>query len=447
MSRRQPSGFSPERLLAALPPLKGVLRLWVAYSGGCDSCVLLHALASLCSQLSVELRAVHVDHRLNPHSAHWAAHCRSVCEALGVDSVGLQVDAVPRGGESPEAAARRARYTALQALMEEGDVICTAHHQDDQAETLLLQLLRGAGPKGMAAMPFEGKLGRAKLIRPLLSFSRDELYEYATAQGLTWIEDPSNADTGFNRNYIRHQVVPVLQQRWPAVNRVLCRGAGHCGEAAQLLDELAAMDLVVVAGTEADRLVVARLLELSVARQKNLLRYWLRGLGFSLPSESKLHHILSDVLVAAPDAAPCVAWSGVEIRRFRGALYAVREAVAFASDSSLPVTINQTVQLPDGSRLDLVVEDGALRLSLAKLRQAPLAIRFRQGGESIRPVGCHHHRSLKNLFQEAGIAPWLRRRQPLLYVGDELVAVVNLCISGGWEAADDEPGVVVEWRR
>ncbi len=446
MSRRKGAGFSPAQLLETLPPLERPARLWVAYSGGCDSHVLLHALALLRPQLPVELKAVHVDHGLDPRSSQWAAHCHSVCRALGVDCVGLSVDASPAAGESPEAAARRARYAALAALMAEGDLICTAHHQNDQAETLLLQLLRGAGPKGMAAMAASAELGAARLVRPLLPFGRDELSEYALAQGLVWIEDPSNADTGFSRNYLRHQVMPVLQQRWPALNRVLSRSADHCGEAAQLLDELAQMDLCAVGDGAVDRLVVKHLLALSTARQKNLLRYWLHHLGFPLPSEAKLRHILSDVLMASADAAPCVAWPGVAVRRFRGALYAVREAVAFAPDSTIPVEIGQSTPLPDGSRVELKVGREALRLSLEKLHQAPLTIRFRQGGESIQPAGRRHHRSLKKLFQEADIPPWQRPLQPLLYAGEELVAVVDLCVAEGWQADAGEPGVAVVWQ-
>ena len=452
MSRQKQPGFSPARLLETLPPLHQATRLWVAYSGGCDSLVLLHALASLRPQLALELRAVHVDHGLHPQSAQWADHCRAVCNSLDLPCVSLNVDAAPQTGESPEAAARRARYAALEALMAAGDVICTAHHQDDQAETLLLQLLRGAGPKGMAAMPAAAELGPAQLLRPLLSFGRDELRSYATAQGLAWIEDPSNTDVGPGRNYLRHQVVPVLRQRWPAVDRVLCRSARHCGEAAELLDELAALDLAAARepGVGGGVLVISRLLELSTARQKNLLRHWLHGLGFSLPSEAKLQHILSDVLLAAPDAAPCVAWPGVAVRRFRGGLYAVREVAAFAADACVPVELDQlaarSIQLPDGSRVEMGTGQGAMKLSLAKLRQAPLSIRFRQGGESIQPAGRSHHRSLKKLFQEADVPPWWRPRQPLLYAADELVAVVNLCISEGWAAEEGEPGVGVVWQ-
>ena len=441
------SGFSPEKLLQALPPLAGLRTLWVAYSGGRDSHVLLHALAELRAELACALKAVHVDHGLQPESGRWASHCEAVCRALGVDYVALKVDATPLPGESPEAAARKARYAALAELMGAGDGLCTAHHQDDQAETLLLQLCRGAGPKGLAAMPEQGSLGQARLIRPLLGFSRQALTEYALGQGLVWIEDPSSADTSLSRNFVRHRLMPVFRQQWPSAARSISRSARHCAEAAELMADLAALDLAAVAGAQGGTLAVDRLRQLTVPRQKNLLRHWLTRQGFAMPSEVKLQHLLNDVVAARADALPCVAWAGVEIRRFRGLLYAVPPAPSIPAGFSLPWDGRSAVAWPDGSLIEAGEgEAGSLCLDEKRLRRARLALRVRQGGESIRPRGSAHHRSLKKLLQESGVPPWLRSRQPLLYADDELIAVVGLCVSAAWAAPEGEPGVVVRWR-
>ena len=234
--RRRQTLFSPENLGAILQDFPAVARFWLAYSGGCDSHVLVHAAAQLRAVVAERIfHVVHVDHGLQTASAEWARHCAAVCEELALPFTLLRVDARGSLGESPEAAARHARYRALASLMQAGDCLLTAHHQDDQAETLLLQLLRGGGPHGLAAMPALSPFAAGMHARPMLTFSREELRRYAQRHALQWIDDPSNADSGFDRNYLRNSVMPVLRERWPAVARVLARGAGHQAEAAQLL--------------------------------------------------------------------------------------------------------------------------------------------------------------------------------------------------------------------
>ena len=294
----------------------------VAYSGGVDSHVLLHLVVKQCRELAGRvLAAVYVDHGLQVASVAWAEHCRQVCRELGVQLICLSVDAQAAAGESPEAAARRARYSTLEELVGEGDALLVAHHRDDQAETLLLQLLRGAGPRGLAAMPASAPLGKGRLLRPLLELERAQILDYARAHGLCWVDDPSNADKDLDRNYLRHEILPRLKTRWPGMSRTLTRSARRCAESSALNDELAENDLFSIINKGC--LSVPDLALLAAPRQRNVLRYWLRTLDLPSPSEAQLERVLSDVIAALQDREPCVQWAGAQVRRYRNHLYAM----------------------------------------------------------------------------------------------------------------------------
>lgn len=418
---------------------------WVALSGGLDSRVLLHHLAQHRDRLGLPLGAVHVDHGLQSASAEWAARCRTWCENDAIEFVLHTVSARPQPGESPEAAAREARYRALRDWLPAQHCLVTAHHQDDQAETLLLQLLRGSGPKGLAAMPESGGFGAGWLCRPLLDIPREHLLAYAREAGLEWIEDPSNTDTGYDRNYLRHDILPRLRDRWPGASRVLSRGARHQADAAALLDDLAVSDLGQLAGQEANALSVTALLGFTPVRRRNLLRYWLHSLGLSLPTEAILEQIDTSVLKAGADAMPVVHWPGAEVRRYRDRLYAMRplpaapgQPMAWEGDSS-------GSNIP-GGQLQVTRARGR-GLSARVLDCGRLQIGFRQGGESIEPAGRGHRHSLKHLFQERGIPPWERDRAPLIQCDGKLIAVAGLWIAEGWQAGPEEIGLVLEWSR
>ncbi len=428
-----------------MPPLAATSTVWVGFSGGCDSHVLLHLLSRLRQSQPFDLRAVYVNHGLSPKAAEWGEHCHAVCDALRVDFYYQQVDATPKAGESPEAAARHARYAAFTEMLQPGDYLCTAHHQDDQAETLLLQLLRGAGPKGLAGMPASSPLGKATQLRPLLGFSQAQLLEYAQQHKLNWIEDESNSDTGFNRNYLRHDVMPALRQRWPSADATIARSAANCAEAAQLLEVLASQDYQSVKSESSTELDVHKLLELDFARQKNLLRYWVRQAGMSLPSEIKLQHIISDVLHAAADKSPCVKWLGAEVRRFDGRVYLMEPMLDFDRAELLEWhDLDHPLQLPNEVMLVCQQSKKLPALSLKKLRTAKLEIRFRHGGEQIRLPGKQHHVELKKLFQQQGIPPWQRQRIPLLFANGELVHVAGICIAEGFNADLLNDAVVIK---
>lgn len=302
--------------------------LCVAFSGGVDSVALLHAARDLAAhQPGLTLRAVHVDHGLQPAAPSWAAHCEEHCRRLAVPLEVVELRLEVGKGESVEAEARAERYAALAARLAPGECLLTAHHADDQLETVLLQLFRGAGVAGLAAMPESAPLGPGLHLRPWLDVARDELVAWATAAGLSWIEDPMNAESRYDRAFLRQSVLPAIRSRWPSVARTVGRSARHLGEAKRLLEALAEADGVALVD-ETGRLEIAGLIRLPRERQVNVLRWWITGQGLGTPSTARLESILRDVVPARPDAHPVVTWSTGEVRRWRGKLQAERRVSA-----------------------------------------------------------------------------------------------------------------------
>jgi tRNA(Ile)-lysidine synthase len=422
--------------------------LWVGYSGGVDSHVLLHLIALHRQALGKHsLKAVYVDHGLNPASDQWRKHCQTICQDLAVAFFSLHVDARPRPGESPEAAARRARYNAFEGVLKNNDALLLAHHQDDQAETLLLQLLRGAGPRGLAAMPTVASLGRGLLLRPLLEAERVKILDYAHHHGLQWVEDSSNSDCGLDRNYLRHEILPRLKRRWPAATRTLARSARLCAEAETLLDSLADDDLDRATMGHPYRLDIQALRTLNNARQRNALRRWFQRLDLPTPSAIQLQHVLEDAIAAPHDRIPCIHWPGCEVRRYQDSLYAMAPLP--------PHDPGQIFVLKPGITHLSVVGSGQLYLHpvqgagvrLDELIGRSVTVRFRRGGERFRPQGHRHSQRLKTLFQSAGVPPWERDRRPLLYVDNKLVAVAGLGIDADFVAGPEEMGWILAWQK
>ncbi len=308
--------FNLEKLRNNLQRLTQNNKLLVAYSGGMDSHVLLHSL----KYLNYELRAVHIHHGLSKNADSWVEHCRTVCADLQIEFIVRYVKVIP-GKHSPEAIARELRYKEFAKLLDKSECLVTAHHADDQAETLLLQLFRGSGPKGLAAMPEHKGFMHGSLLRPLLEFSRADLHQYAQQNNLQWIEDESNENIGIDRNFVRHKLMPIIKEKWPGIIKTLSRSAEHCAEADELLAVLAGQDYINIKGSKPNILSIKKLLALSSARQNNVIRYWLHKLDFPTPSSIKLKHIKNDVLNCRIDANPIVNWPGAEIRRYRDDLY------------------------------------------------------------------------------------------------------------------------------
>jgi len=413
-------------------------RYVVAFSGGLDSTVLLHALKPLADRRGIALGAIHVDHGLQQDSGDWRRHCEATATALGIDCRSLRVTVQLESGKGPEASAREARYTALHAELGTGDWLLSAHHREDQAETLLLNLVRGTGPAGIAGIGQLRRFGPGWLVRPLIGVDRSALEDYANKQQIEWIDDPSNADRRFDRNFLRHDVLPRLKSRWPDISARLQRSALNASEASQLLADLAALDLEALGG-RAERLPIDGLATLAAARQRNVIRYALRKLGLSTPTAIQLGRVLNELIPARADAQPLVSWPGAAVRRYRNGIYLLPERLEAA-----PVSGDVTqwpLELGRGlGRLKL--EPGAETGLSEALLERGLRLSFRKGGEEFRPYGHTHTRKLKKLLQEEGVVPWMRDRVPLLYAGEEIVAVGDL-----WIAADAiaEPGKRVRW--
>ena len=377
----------------------------------------------------------------------WAESCRTLCEAASISFVGLQVDASATRGESPEAVARSARYQALADWLPAGGALLTAQHRDDQAETLLLQLLRGAGPKGLAAMPVQTSFGRGCLVRPLLDTGRAHIEAYARQHDLQWIEDPSNQDTRFDRNYLRQSVLPLLRQRWPGLSATLGRAARHQADQAELASLLAGQDLALCQqqGTPA-ALSVNRLQSLSAARQRNVLRHWIANQPLPLPGERVLQRVLSEVLMCRADSAPLVHWPGAEVRRYRDRLFVMSPLQKVDNAERFEWKVGASTRLsPLAGELSARAVTGAGLQP--RFKGQTLSVRLRQGGELLMPAGRGQHHTLKKLFQEKDIPVWERDRVPLLYVGDELVAVAGLCVCEGYQALPAEQGLWPDWSR
>ncbi len=433
--------------------------LLIGLSGGIDSVVLLHLLAQISPRFSWQLRALHVHHGISRHADAWAAFCSELCAQHGIPLQVEHVDITPLREMGIEAAARQLRHAAL--ARQNSDFIALAHHRDDQAETLLLQLLRGAGVRGASAMPLikrvaqhtpsplagegwgEGAKISPVLLRPLLDVDRAELEAYAHEHGLRWVEDDSNADVSYPRNFLRHRVLPLLEQRFPAYRTTLARSSRHFAEAASLLDELAAQD--AVAAIAGERLAVAVLRQLSDARGKNLLRYFLAMRGAPIPDSTRLAEMLRQLCAAGADAQPCVSWAGWQLRCYREHAYVLPEALP-ACDFSVTWQGEVEIALPASHGVLSFEPVTGLGISRHKLEQARLEIRPRHGSESIQPGAARPHRSLRNLLQEHGVPPWQRELLPLLFCGDELVCVPGVAIAAAYQAQAGEAGIVVAWR-
>ncbi|MCI0591640.1 MAG: tRNA lysidine(34) synthetase TilS [Gammaproteobacteria bacterium] len=409
-----------------------------------DSHVLLHAMHALFLNLGkTEIRAAHINHGLSCHAGSWSQHCERVCRRLRIPYQLLTVDAVNPTGQSPEAKAREQRYRALASIMGRGDVLLTAHHQDDQAETVLLQLLRGAGPRGLSAMPLYTEFGPGWLARPLLAFSRHELSRYAQAEHLDWIEDDSNTDLRFGRNYLRHKVMPVLRERWPGISRALARAARYQADVAALIEQVSQCELDAVYNIERQTLSVTGLRRLDGVRRKLVIRAWVRLLGLPVPSAHHVRHILTDVVEATWERTPRVAWAGAEVRRYRDEIYGMRPLPNIDPARALSWNLATPLKLASGILKAERVEGTGIKATCCQ--NGMVSVRFRRGGERLRPAGRGHTRPLQKLFQEEGIPPWHRDRIPLVYIDDELAAVAGLWVCDSFNAKDKEDAWNIHW--
>lgn len=455
-----------EGLCAAIKEHEGrVQRIVVGFSGGLDSSVLLHLLhRGLEKEMGLTLHALHVNHGLQGQANDWERHCIQQSKAYGVEVSAVQVSVAVGDGLGLEHAARDARYAAFSDFMQEGDLLLLAHHQNDQAETVLYRLLRGSGPLGLAAMRSIKAFSGTSIVRPLLASSRSELEAYAQHHALVWIEDPSNAELCFDRNYLRREIMPRLEERWPGVNDTFSRAAQLNQETVVLLEELAEQDLHVV-GVERDQglcqtppsqmlLCQKQLRQMTAPRVNNLLRYWLGQSGRPLPSRVNLTRIYQELVLADASGAAVVEWAGAEVRAFNGQLYCMANLgdVPVSGSRLIWGTANPSEQFDCGSQGGIL----SSRLTLGQglnvqvfedaRKQGVLTVKWREGGERCQPDGRAHSQLLKKLLQEYRVPPWLRDRLPLVYIGEALVAVPGLWVCKDFAVGPGEEGRSLYWQ-
>ncbi|MCQ1058545.1 tRNA lysidine(34) synthetase TilS [Photobacterium sp. ZSDE20] len=412
-------------------------RFVLALSGGLDSRVLLHLMGRyLQAHPEASCKAVHVHHGLSPNADLWAERCADWAAEAGISIEVERVSLILGKRMSVEQQARDARYAALRDYITPGTVLLTAQHADDQLETVLLALKRGSGPAGLSAMPQRMAFASGWLLRPLLDQPRIVIEQYANEHRLDWIEDESNSDERYDRNFLRHQITPLLNSRWPGIRKAVARSAVLCGEQEALLQELLAEQLSQAISAD-QSLGITHLnpdQPGSERRGKALLRFWFAAIGVKMPSQAQLEQVWHSVVLAKPDANPKVCWGDAEVRRFRQRLYVV-QPWPDASGSILPVSVNQHCHLPSslGSLLLAESEDGHLRLPLYN---EPVSVRFEPAGLEVQPVGRVGKRKLKKLFQEYGVPSWQRRRTPLIFYGEELAAVAGLFVVEAFAGKD-----------
>lgn len=419
--------FTSEQLGIYLPPIPSPSVIWwVGFSGGLDSTVLLHALAQL--NLPVHLRALHVNHQISSNADKWQTQCADFCACHSIPFHSEKVR-VENTGKGIEDAARAARYTVFEKNLAPHDLLLTAHHANDQAETLLLRLMRGTGPRGLAGMAPARALGAGYLVRPMLHFTRAELETYAYAHQLTWVDDESNLDNHYDRNFLRNQIMPRLQERWPEFKRKWQQTAALCAQQDVVMEEIAHEDLLSAAPLlerVGQSINLAAFTALSSARQQNLLRYWLRLLNHAVPEQLHWQQIEQQLLHGREDARANVRWGDVSLQVYRKRLYVMPQ------------------QLPELElQFELVGQDTKPRL---KTNLPAMQIRYREGGERCKPACRAHSQTLKKLLQEYALEPWLRDRVPLVFSDDVLVAVGDLWVCADFVAVDGETGYRLIWQ-
>lgn len=419
-------------------------KIFIGYSGGVDSHVLLHLLANSLAKKQ-NISAVYIHHGLQKAADEWQLHCQHISADLGVQFLALPVDAQANKGESPEEAARNARYQAFANLITKENVLFFAQHEQDQLETVLLQLFRGAGLKGLSGMPVETQIGAGRLLRPLLETSQAEILNYANTHQLKWVEDPSNQDVAYDRNYLRQQILPLVEQRWQGVHQAVLRSAKHCADAQQLLSTKAKLDMLALYDKNSQSLDISALLLNDSLQQQWLVREWMNHLNLRMPSMKVLDSILGDICLARSDANPVVQFEGCTIRRYQNRLYRVLECEKTDCLTELKwLNIEQALVLSDNTQLSVMSSENGI--AMRYLNDAQVCIKYRSGGEKIglpRRSGRH---SLKKLYQEANIPPWQRERLPLIYIDGQIAAIADLWISSKFYAHENESCYNIVWQ-
>ncbi len=409
----------------------GTKQYWIAFSGGLDSRVLLDLCARLqAANTDYRFTAIHINHQLQAESAQWAQFCTETCQQLNIDCIVKSVNARPGKGISPEQAARDARRSAFSQIMSAGDMLLTAHHLNDQAETVLLRLFRGSGITGLAGIRPHVEFSVGWMARPLLTVSQGQLQDYAQQHLLEWVQDPSNQNHDFDRNFLRHAIIPQLEQRWPGVQGTLARNAQHCSQANTILKEHVRQALTPLLSEGG--LSIPGLMAVDSALQNLLLREWFAEHQLTMPSSQMLEQIKHDVIAAKASADPAFSWQidgrSIQVRRYRNQLFIVKKLSAVDPGLIIHWDGKSQLELPAGLGYLQTLHSEMGGIDQTRWNQSQKTIRFRSGGERCKLPGRAGHRSLKAIFQEYWIPPWERDRIPLVYLDDELAAIGTLLV-------------------
>lgn len=432
--------LSSEIIESALAPFEPLEHIYIAYSGGVDSHVLLHLGASSVPIRKI-LTAVYVHHGLQTVADDWARHTAQIAEDLAVKFILLQVNATASKGESPEEAARNARYCALKELLGDRDALLVAQHLEDQLETVLLQLMRGSGLRGLSGMPEWMPFGRGRLLRPLLNVTKQTISDYAASHSLRFVDDPSNLCNDFDRNFLRNEVLPLLKQRWPSCAITVARTARNCAEAEGLVTELADEIFNRVHNSDDNTLSISRLRVLDSAKQQLMIRHWFLMSGLKMPSHGFVVRLLNQVAEAKETRHPELDNQGRKIRRYRDKLYCLEQSGTETREEKI-WPAGQT-DITVGKHLTLSWRVASAGIPMDQWLQAKIHVKFRSGGEKISLPGRIGRHSLKNLYQEAGIPPWERERIPLIYLNCKLAAVGDKWISSEFHDTKKDACIVL----
>jgi len=417
---------------------------WIAYSGGLDSHVLLHVLASIKNEIKPKLVAVHINHGISNSAELWEKHCRKTCEDYVVEFQVFSVNLSHKSDKGMEAFAREKRYEVLEKLIHDHDLLITAHHMDDQVETILLQLMRGSGPDGLVGMPQAREFSKGILLRPLLDYSREEIHKYALSESLSWVEDESNKSNKYDRNYLRNKIIPELLTRWPGALKTVQRASKHQAEARSLINEISRSDLDVVCESKYIKIDLSRFDNLSGIRKKNVLRAWIKKNKLEMPDAQIIEKIIAEVIHANTDRNPCVKWKGAEVRRYRDYLYIMKSLPAHDVEMARTWNLEETLDLTSGYLNAVSGKGNGIKKNM--LSNNIVEIRYRQGGEQIKPSGRVETHELKKMFQEQGVLPWLRDRIPLVFYENELIAVADLWVASKYAASGTEAAWQIIWK-
>lgn len=428
-----------ERQIKPLLPNK----FCIAFSGGVDSTVLLHVMKNIIDEKS-QIRAIHINHNIVDNSKVWSKTCKSICKNFGIDIEIISLE-VTHIGYGLEAAARDERYKKLKEKLYENEYLLTAHHEEDQMETVFLRMARGTGLDGLQGINEKYSFGEGIIFRPMLEVSKTSVMDYAKEHQLKWVEDSSNQDTHFDRNFLRKKIIPQFRERWPSIASSVSRLSQLSAQNIKILNQIAEEDIGPIANM--NELPLAKLLDKSFERANNMLRYIILANGMSIPSMKTLQDGLKEMLDPETDKS-VIAWKDYCIRKYKNHLYFLSNSDLEPNkvDVRIPWEIGKTVNLGENIgtiEATFIHGDG---LSIEKCKNK-LTISYRQGGELIKPIGHRINKSLKNLFQENQILPWMRDKIPLIYYQDELVSVADLWFNQNYVASQNEAGFVVNWHK